>query len=169
MPVPTDYRNELLSHLNIVYDLIEDHEQIQGQELKRLFRRIRDHGGINVRIRKAIRTLLCTILVIHETHADRAYCIIKLKVIRDYLKRMIATLKLNSHMELCILDREIDRNTCHWENIQYSFSTMFSEIGQLLHNDDLRGENEKDKYRLSDNELQQRSETNETLPTDLDD
>ena len=167
MPVPIDHRNEALSQLNIVYDLIKDYEQIHVQGLKRFFRQIRDQESINARIRKTIRTLLCTILCICETQADRPYSLIKLKVIRDYLKRMIEALKLNNLHDLCILDKEISENTCCWENIQYSFDTMFSEIEQLLYSkEEIESAN---KCTMSDEELQQRSDYLETLPTDLDD
>ena len=165
MPVPINHRNRLLSYLNIVYDHIEDHEQIHLEGLRGLFREIRDHGGINVRIRKVIQTLLCLIMVINNTE-EKQEAIIKLKVIKDYLKRMIDTLKLVSHLEMCILDREIDSNTCHWENIQYAFCTSFSEIARLLHKDDIRSDN--DSYRVDTPELIRRNEMRETLPSDID-
>ena len=165
MPVPIDYRNKLSSYLNIVYDHIEDHEQIHVEGLRGLFREIRDHGGINVRIRKVIRTLLCLIMVINNTEEKRD-AIMKLKVIKDYLKRMIDTLKLVSHLEMCILDREIDINTCHWENIQYAFNTSFSEIARLLHKDDIKSDN--DSYRMDTPELIRRNEMRDILPSDID-
>ena len=165
MPVPVDKRNKLLSYLNIVYDHIEDHEQIHVEGLRGLFREIRDHGGIQIRIRKVIRAMICMILIINNTE-ERHDAIIKLKVIKDYLKQMIDTLKIESHLEMCILDRQIDRHTSHWPNIQYTFSMSFSQIGLLLHEDEVRSDN--DVYRMDSPKLIRRNEMRDIQAADLD-
>ena len=165
MPVPIDKRNKLLSYLNIVYDHIEDHEQIHVEGLRGLFREIRDHGGIQIRIRKVIRTMLCMILIINNTE-ERHDAIIKLKVIKDYLKQMIDTLKIESHLEMCILDRQIDIHTSHWPNMQYAFAHSFSEIGLLLHEDEFKSDN--DAYRPETPELIRRNEMRDIQLPDID-
>ena len=128
MPVKIDNLNKVLSYLNTVYDHMEDHEQVHVQGLQGLFRHIRDYGDVHFRIRKLIRTLLCLILVIINTE-EKKDATVKLQVIKHHLKQLIDTLKLNSHMQLCIFDRDIDKNTRHWSNIQFAFGKAITEIG----------------------------------------